>query len=492
MKSMKIAFLSSEISPLAKTGGLADVAAALPPALRRRGHEVVLFMPLYRCVRKAGWKILDTGLHYTLSITGKLVDCAIKKTILPDGNLPIYLIECDPYFDREGLYQDRGHDWPDNLERFTLYNRAVLRALQDLPFRPDILHTNDWQTALLPIYLRTTYQTDTFFAGTSTVFTIHNLAYQGVFNHEQFPITGLPWSLYSIDGLEFYGKVNLLKGALLLADRLTTVSRQYAREIQTDEFGCGLHGVLRKREAALTGILNGVDYSVWNPETDPKIAANYSAEDLSGKAICKKDLQKAFKLPQRKNVPVLGAISRLADQKGFDLLAELFDYLMGFDVQFVLLGSGAPEYHQLFEEMAGRFPKKCGIALRYDDELAHKIEAGSDLFLMPSRYEPCGLNQMYSLRYGTIPVVRATGGLADTVQEFDPEKGQGNGFVFQQTDPKEFFWAVMRALETWPKKAEWKELQQRAMRQDFSWDSAAAQYLSLYRSMRSRTGKSVV
>lgn len=479
---MKILFLASEVVPLAKTGGLADVAGALPPALKQRGHEVIVFLPKYRPVKASGVETKDTGIKLSIPVGDSTIGCSIEKTFLPSGEVPVYLVVSEPYYGREGLYQEGGEDYPDNLERYTLFCRAALESLKEINFQPDVIHCNDWQTALVPIYLKTIMANDPFFGRAKTLYTIHNLGYQGIFPKESLPLTGLGWDQFTIDRLEYYDSINLMKGAIVYADRLSTVSQKYSEEIQTTEFGFGLEGVLESRKDVLTGILNGADYSSWNPETDALIPATYSTEDLSGKAKCKEQLQKEYTLPQKPDIPVLGVISRLADQKGFDVLVEMFDYLMALPVQFVLLGTG-PKYHSVFEKMAQRFPHKCGIALKFDNRLAHLIEAGSDLFLMPSRYEPCGLNQMYSLKYGTLPVVRATGGLADTVKEFDPLTGEGNGFVFEDPDPKEFFWAIYRGIQAYEKKDTWKRLMKRAMLMDFSWDVAAGKYIGLYRSM---------
>jgi len=480
---MKVLFLASEVAPFAKTGGLADVAGALPLALHQQGQEVAVFLPKYRMVSENGFSCESTGVKLAIPVGEQAIPCAIEKTAFPGTDVPVYLVVCDPYFDREGLYQKNGRDYPDNLERFTLFNRAILETVKRIGFKPDVIHANDWQTALVPTYLKTLLADDPFFQGVPTLYTVHNLAYQGSFPKEQLPLMGLGPEVFSIDGLEFYGSVNLMKGGLVFADRLSTVSRRYSEEIQTEEFGCGMEGVLKARRHVLTGILNGVDYTTWNPETDSLIAKTYSAGDRSGKAVCKQALQARYGLPQRADVPLLGVISRLADQKGFDLLAEIFDSLMAMEVQFVLLGTGDPKYHKLFEQMAKRYPDRCGIALSFDNALAHQIEAGADLFLMPSRYEPCGLNQMYSLKYGTIPVVRATGGLADTVEDFDPRTGKGNGFVFLEPEPKAFLDAIRRALRTYARKEVWDALVVRAMESDFSWDRSARQYLALYRQM---------
>jgi len=416
-------------------------------------------------------------------IGDEIVAGSVEVATIPDSNVKVYLIANDDYFNRPELYGESGKDYEDNIERFTFFCRGILQFLKKSGIKPDILHCNDWQSALIPIYLKTT--PDTFYSGMKTLYTIHNLAYQGIFPKEQLPLTGLGPKMFTIDGLEYYGNISLAKGGLLYADHLSTVSQKYSEEIQTPEFGCRLDGVLRVLSSKLDGILNGVDYNLWNPETDALIVKNFSPTDLSGKAACKKDLQKIMGLKQDPKTPLLSVISRLADQKGFDLLAEIVDYVLGLGVQFVLLGTGSPDYHQLFTELAERYPKQVGVALKYDNTLAHKIEAGSDIFLMPSRYEPCGLNQMYSLKYGTIPVVRATGGLADTITEYDPKTKRGNGFVFVEPEPKPFYFAIKRAIDTYHKTKTWNALVKRAMKMDFSWDVSAKKYEALYERMAS-------
>jgi len=394
----------------------------------------------------------------------------------------------DPAFARAGLYQaPTGDDYPDNAERFALFCRAVVESCRALPFRPDVLHAHDWQTALLPVYLKTTLRDDPVLQETASVFTIHNLGYQGLFDPEILPRLGLPWELFTPAGLEFYGKVNLLKGGLIYADLLTTVSRRYSQEIQEPEHGFGLDGVLRARRDDLYGILNGIDPEEWNPETDAFIAARYSAADPSGKARCKQDLQERFALPVRPEVPLLGVISRLAPQKGLDLLRDILDELMRLDLQLVLLGSGEKALEAAFREAAAQHPSRLGVKIGFDIPLSHQIEAGADLFLMPSRYEPCGLNQMYSLAYGTIPVVRATGGLDDTIVQFDPETGEGNGFKFADPTPAAFLQAIRSALALFQQKPHWARLVGNAMSADFTWDRSAREYVRVYRLATTRT-----
>jgi len=470
---MRVLFCASEIVPLAKTGGLADVAGALPAALAARGVDVRLAMPRYRGVLLPhnGWSLVEVRAGAE-AIRGAAMDGR-----MPGNGLPITLIDQPELFDRPGLYGENGRDYEDNLTRFTFFSRAVLQWLEAQSWQPDVIHCHDWQTALIPVILAAERR------GPATVLTIHNLAYQGLFPSAQFARTGLPPSMFAVRGLEFWGQVNLLKGGLYFADVLSTVSETYAQEIQTDEFGAGLDGVLRDRAEDLFGILNGVDYSTWDPSVDTLIPARYSAADLAGKAVCKQHLQRTFNLRTDPRTPLLGMVTRLADQKGLDLVAAVIAEVLATGAQFVVLGTGDPKYHTLFEEMARRFSAQFGVRLGFDNTLAHQIEAGADLFLMPSRYEPSGLNQLYSLRYGTVPVVRRTGGLADSVVDVTPEtleQGQANGFVFGRYAPDALWDAVHRALEAYRAPAIWLRLQQHGMRADFSWDRSAARYRDLY------------
>jgi starch synthase len=470
---MRVLFCASEIVPLAKTGGLADVAGALPAALAARGVDVRLAMPRYRGVTLPhnGWSLIE------VQIGSDEIRGAAMEGRTPGHGVPITLIDQPELFDRPGLYGENGRDYDDNLTRFAFFSRAVLQWLGSQPWQPDVIHCHDWQAALIPAILAAERR------GPATVFTIHNLAYQGLFPAEQFARTGLPPSMYSMRGLEFWGQVNLLKGGLCCADVLSTVSETYAKEIQTAEFGAGLDGVLRDRAEDLFGILNGVDYSTWDPSVDALIPARYSADDLAGKAVCKQQLQRAFNLPDEAQTPLIGMVTRLVDQKGLDLVAAVITELLATGAQFVVLGTGDPKYHTLFEEMARRVGAQVGVRLGFDNALAHLIEAGADLFLMPSRYEPSGLNQLYSLRYGTVPVVRRTGGLADSVVDVTPdtvERGSANGFVFDRYAPDALWDALRRALDAYRTPAVWRRIQQHGMRADFSWDRSAARYGELY------------
>jgi starch synthase len=483
---LRVLFLSPEVTPFAKTGGLADVAGSLPKAIKGMGCDIRVVMPYYRMTKRGDYKVRVLLEDVEISLPGE----ALKDDIFfveADGGIPLYLINKDEYFDREYLYGTPKSDYFDNVERFVYFSRMAFLLCKRLDFQPHVFHCNDWQTGLVPIYLKTLYKEDPFFSGTCSVLTIHNIGYQGIFDEKKLEATGLPAEIYHPGGIEYWGKINLLKAGIIFSDIINTVSPQYSRDIQTPEFGSGLDGILRDRSADLSGILNGVDYGEWNPKADPLIAANYDEKDLSGKAKCKEDLLAEFHLPSSLNkLPLLGVISRLADQKGFDLLTESIGDLMKMNLGFVLLGTGDEKYHQLFERIAKQYPKKTGIKIAYDNTLAHKIEAGADIFLMPSRYEPCGLNQMYSLKYGTVPLVRATGGLEDTIQDYNPKTGEGTGFKFQDYSTKDFLDTVRKALALYRDRESWKRLMTRGMKADFSWQRSAREYVSLYKKARSQ------
>ncbi|NIS61490.1 MAG: glycogen synthase GlgA [Proteobacteria bacterium] len=478
---MRILFLSSEAAPYAKTGGLADVAGSLPKALKEMDCDIRVAMPYYRMAKRGNFNVSVLLEDVEITLSGEVLKDDIFLTEA-DGGVPLYLINKDEYFDREFLYGTPKGDYFDNVERFVYFSRMAFLLSKRLNFQPDVFHCNDWQTGLVPAYLKTMYTEDPFFFGTSSLFTIHNIAYQGIFHEKKLEVTGLPRKTYHPSGIEYWGKMNFLKAGIVFSDIINTVSHRYSREIQTPEFGYGLDGVLRDRSDDLYGILNGADYGEWNPKTDPLIAANYHENDLSGKEKCKEDLLAEFNLSRSLNkLPILGVISRLADQKGFDLLAESIRDLMKMDLGFVLLGTGDERYHQLFRRIVKKYPKKAGVKIAYDNTLAHKIEAGSDIFLMPSKYEPCGLNQMYSLRYGTVPLVRSTGGLDDTIQDYNPKTVEGTGFKFQKYRSSDFLATVRRALTVYRDRERWKELMIRGMKADFSWQRAAREYVNLYK-----------
>jgi len=476
----KVLFASPEVVPFAKTGGLADVAGTLPVALRTMGCDIRIIMPFYRMVESVAAErtLVVEGLE--IPVGNKIYAADIWETRLAQS-VPVYLIKCDEFFDRGSLYGTAKGDYRDNAERFIFFSRCALEACMKLGFAPDIVHCHDWQSGLIPAYLKTIYSNKPCFSKTGSVFTIHNIAYQGLFDKDAFNLTGLPGRLFSIDGLEYWGKMSILKAALIFSDVINTVSKKYSEEIQTPEFGYGMEGILARRAADLYGILNGVDYEEWNPAADTYIAAHYSSTDLKGKQTCKEDLLKEYNLPASlRKQPLLGVISRLADQKGFDLLAEIIDELMAIDLGFVLLGTGEQKYHDLFTAIGKKYPQRAGIKIAYNNAIAHKIEAGCDLFLMPSRYEPCGLNQIYSLKYGTVPVVRATGGLDDTIVDYNESDGRGNGFKFTEYSAREFLKVMKRALKVYADKTKWARLVKNCMANDFSWEQSAQQYMELY------------
>jgi starch synthase len=481
---MRILLASSEVAPFAKTGGLADVAGALPKALQRLGHDVRVVLPKYRMVDADKHGLRLTLRTLPVPVAGALMEGAVWEGAI--GPVPTYFIQQDEYFDRDGLYQVEGRDHPDNAERFAFFSRAVLELTRAVNFSPAVFHCNDWQTGLVPTYLRTTYQHTADLRGAGVLFTIHNLGYQGLFRPAAMAVANLAPDLFNPFGVEFYGKVNYLKAGLVFSDLINTVSKKYAQEIQTEEFGAGLDGVLRSRQRDVYGILNGIDYDEWHPSRDTLIAARFSRETLKGKATCKAALQRAFGLPEKPDAPVLAVISRLAVQKGIDLVAEVLDQMLALNTQFVLLGTGEPPLHKAFEAIKAKHPAQVGLKLGFDVGLSHQIEAGADMFLMPSRYEPCGLNQMYSLAYGTIPLVRATGGLDDTIQPYHPGSGQGNGFKFAEASAAALLGTVKEAVALYRKPEQWKRLVQNAMACDFSWDRSAREYEALYREIAVR------
>ena len=476
---MRIVIVASEGVPFSKTGGLADVVGALPQALAANGHEVSVILPRYRMTKPR--PVLPGFKSLTMPLAA-----GFKFASIQDGGeaagVRTYLVDCPEFFDRDQLYMENGKDYPDNAQRFAAFSMASLELMKRLPNPPDIIHCHDWQSALVPIYLQGLYRDDGFFRKTSVVFTIHNLGYQGMFPPSVLSEISLDWSLFNIQGLEYYGNVNFLKGGVIFSDFVTTVSRKYAEEIQTPEFGCGLEGVLKSRGDRLQGILNGVDYEAWNPETDKLIPANYDSKDLAGKQVCKKALlEKMGAQNPRLDLPVIGIVSRFATQKGFDLIADVAERLAAMDLCVVALGTGEPQYEALFRTFASNYPEKFLVKVAYDNTLAHEIEAGADMFLMPSRYEPCGLNQIYSMKYGTVPVVRATGGLDDTVEAFDG-KG-GTGFKFAEYSPSALLSAIQAAVETYRQPKQWRQLIQNCMRKDFSWASSAKQYVKIFQGL---------
>jgi starch synthase len=476
---MRILFASPEAVPFAKTGGLADVSGALPKALAQMGHQVTLILPKYRQIQEKPFRLEKLGKEVEVPVSQRMEKAELYGTEIAP-NFRVLFVRKDSYYDRDQLYGTANGDFEDNAERFTFFSRAVIEIALALELQPQIIHCHDWQTGLIPVYLKTLYRFASALASTASVFTIHNIGYQGLFWHYDMHLTNLGWELFTPQALEFYGKLSFLKAGIVFADAVTTVSQKYMEEIQTQESGGGLEGVLRERRDDLYGILNGVDYQEWSPDRDPHLAARYSVSDLQGKKACKADLQKAFGLPVHKEIPLFGAIGRLTEQKGLDLLAAIMDDFMQLGAQFVLLGTGEEKYHLLLEKLKAKYPQQLGVKISFDNTLAHKIEAGADIFLMPSRYEPCGLNQIYSLRYGTVPLVRATGGLDDTIEDFNPETGEGNGFKFKEYSPQALIATIRRALEVYQKTEVWEKLMARGMSADFSWRKSAQRYIEAY------------
>ena len=470
---MNILLAASEVVPYAKTGGLADVTGALPKALARLGHTVRVVMPRYKTEKiEAVTELLPVELRVPFNFGERRVAVYVDRS----GEVPVYFIDAPEYFSRAKLYGET-----DDPERFAFFSRAVLELAKALGEHFDIIHLNDWMTGLVATYLKTVYPSDPAFDGTKTLFTVHNIAFPGLFRPEQLPKFGLPdWIYRAEGGIEFYQLASALKGGLVFSDAISTVSPRYAAEIQTPEFGEKFDGLLRARRNDLFGILNGVDYDEWNPETDKLIAANFSADDLSGKLECKRDLLSHFGLPEDLDRPLIGCISRLSDQKGFDLILAIADRMLAQGVAFVLLGSGEEEYERAFQALRDSRRSQVGVYLGFSNDLAHKIEAGADMFLMPSRFEPCGLNQMYSLKYGTVPIVRAAGGLDDTIVNFDHTSLRGNGFKFYEYDAERLLETIHEALLVYADRDLWRALMLNGMRADYSWTESARHYIELY------------
>lgn len=500
---LKCLHAASEVAGFAKTGGLADVVGSLPIALKSRGIESIVVMPLYRACRNSKRPMEPLDLRFRVPIGERMVEGRLWRSTLPDSDVPVYLIEQPEFFDRDdpatqqSLYQLTNAagdkvDYPDNSARFGFFSRAILETMRLLGYWPEILHLHDWQTGLAAVFLREIYQKHAKpdlrgnYAAIRTVLTIHNLDYQGTFSHLDLPMLGLPWRLFTMDLLEFHGQLNFLKAGLVYANLLTTVSPTYAKEIQTTLRGAGLHGVLMQRSNKLFGIVNGIDEQVWNPATDPHLAASFDSTTLDvGKARCKAALQQHFALDVQPRTPLLGIVSRLAYQKGFERINEVLPDFVRQGVQLAVLGDGEKKYRDLLTELRAAFPGQVGLMLGYSEPLAHQIEAGSDVFLMPSLYEPCGLNQLYSLRYGTLPVVHRTGGLADTVADATPENvaaGRATGFSFTPHTREAFADALQRCVAIYRNHpTTWWKIQQTAMAQDWSWRRSASEYERLYR-----------
>lgn len=492
---LRILLIASEVAPFAKTGGLADVAGALPRALAALGHDVRILLPKYRGAEAHATETRIVVPNIQVPLGDRVAEGALIEAHGPSG-VPVYLLEHEHYYNRDSLYGTADGDYWDNCERFVFFCRAALEGMARLDaarssirWQPQVIHANDWETGLVPVYLRTLYRDHPLLGRLASVFTIHNLAYQGVFWHYDMPMTGLGWDLFTPAGLEFYGKLNFMKGGLIFSDLLTTVSRTYAREIRTPAFGSGLEGVLEDRSPDLHGVVNGIDYEMWNPQKDPAIAHPYSAEDPEPKAVCRETLRRELGLEDGAG-PVIGIITRLAEQKGMDLVLEALPGILAEGGQVVVLGSGDAHLEEAFRAAAAAHRGQVAVRIGHDDELSRRIYAGSDAFLMPSRYEPCGLGQLIALRYGGAPIVRRTGGLADTVTEFDPARRSGTGFIFDAFTPDALLAAVRRAASTYRQPPLWKALVRNAMAEDFSWDASAREYVTLYRkALRARSAR---
>lgn len=491
--SLNIVMAASEAVPYVKTGGLADVAGALPVELAKLGHTVTLIVPRYRSFQTGGRSLREIGTIRVRTAKG-LVDATLGEDLIPVGgggrSVRVVAVRYDPYFDRAGLYQGPDGDFSDNLARFAFFSRAIVEVLaylrSSLGEPISVLHLHDWQTALAAVYLKTTERDRALVGDVRTLLTLHNVGYQGIFPGSQFSETGLPTDLFTPAGLEFYGSVNLLKGGILFADKVSTVSPTYAKEIMSSDGGFGLEGVLAGRRDDVVGIINGIDVGSWDPETDSHLAANYSRTDLSGKAVCKKALQRELGLPNR-DVPLIGVIGRLTSQKGFDLLAEIIPELMAVGVQVAILGTGDRILEDRFQSAKERYPQQIGVSLKFDEGRAHRIEAGADMLVMPSRYEPCGLTQLYSLRYGTIPIVRKTGGLADTVIPYRPSTalaGDATGFQFEGVSADSLLATILLALKVYADRKAWASIQQAGMGVDCSWECSAKRYVEEYGKLR--------
>ncbi|MEW6569671.1 MAG: glycogen synthase GlgA [Nitrospirota bacterium] len=476
---MKIMLATSEAVPYAKTGGLADVTGALCKEYKKMKHDAHIILPLYKRIKDGSFELKDTGRIVKVPVGSRIID----GRIFADESSNFF-IECDEFFYREELYGTSQGDFADNAARFAFFARGITEACKSLDFRPDILHCNDWQTGIVPLYLKTLYKTDRFYKNTATLLTIHNLGYQGLFPASEMPVTDLGWELFTAEGIEFYGKINFLKAGLISADLLNTVSHTYSREILSSEYGFGLEGVLRKRSEDLYGIINGIDYEEWDTSRDKFLPATYHCDDLSGKAICKKELVKSlFKNAKRTNaggIPIIGMVGRLSAQKGVDLVTKAIDKILSFDVRLVILGKGDEAFHRSFIEIAEKYRENVSMTIGFDERFAHRIYAASDFFLMPSYYEPCGLGQLIALRYGSIPVARKTGGMADVIRDFNPLTSEGTGFLFSEYSTSAMLDALKRAFCVFTDREKMKKMIVDGMKMDFSWKRSAEQYVELY------------
>lgn len=475
---MKILYCTPEVTPFSKTGGLGDVAGSLPRALAVAGCDVRVITPKYAGIKESTYKLKKVIDSISFRIGKRDETGSLYEGKLPGSKVPVYFVSCDKYFVRKEMYQENGKDYEDNLERFSFFSMMVLHSIEKLGWQPDVIHCNDWQTALVPLYLKTTFKEKKIGA----LFTIHNIGYQGLFDREKLSLTGLDWDIFNIKGIEYFGKINLLKGGIIFSDIVTTVSPAYSKEIQTEDYGYGLDGVLKERSKDLYGIINGIDYDEWDPSSDNHISERYSIKSIGRKKSCKQDLQKNCGLPKA-DKPLIGMVSRLDDQKGLDILVEIMDELMHLDIQIVMLGTGKAKFHDVLKKFKAKYPDKLSVNLFFDNALAHKIEAGSDLFLIPSKYEPCGLSQLYSFKYGTVPVAHKTGGLADTITDYTPSAiadNKATGFLFSHYSSDDLLKAILLSLYVYEDKQTWKKIVTAGMKSDFSWKRPAKEYVGLY------------
>ncbi|MFN3966117.1 MAG: glycogen synthase GlgA [Endomicrobiia bacterium] len=476
---MNVLICSFECVPFAKVGGLADVVGTLPKFLKSKKIDVRVVIPLHKKIDRKKFGLKNLNQRFLIPVGGIIDEGNIWQGKI--DSVPVYFIENSKYFDRDEIYRTKDGDYSDNPLRFIFFSRSVLEFCKAIDFKPDIIHCNDMQTGLIPAYLKTLYRIDAFFNKTKTVFTIHNIAYQGVYSKNVFYLAGFSEEEFTFEKLEYYNQINFIKAGIVYSDIVSTVSPTYAIEIQTNhEHGRGLEGVLRTRKNSLFGILNGIDYEEWNPETDKIIKANYNYNDISGKSLCKKDLQNLCGLP-KDDVALMGMVSRLDPLKGFDLLTEISSEIVKMPVQLIILGVGDKIYQDILLDISRKYPEKVSLNLKFDNELAHKIYAGCDMFLMPSRSEPCGLGQMIAMRYGTVPVVHKTGGLADSVIQFNPKTKRGTGFLFEEYSSKAFLNAIKKAVESYKEKSLWESIVLNDMKQDFSWNNSVKEYLKIYK-----------
>jgi starch synthase len=476
---MKILIASPEAVPYVKTGGLAYVVGALCKEYRRMNKDAHIIMPLYKKIKEGKLSPKYTRVKIKVPVGARFIEGRIFN-----DQSSTYFIECKEFFGREELYGTPEGDYADNASRFIFFSRGILEACKALKFQPDVIHCNDWQTGLVPLYLRTKYGADKFFRNTATLFTIHNLGYQGLFPSSEMPLTGLGWELFKPEGIEFYGKINFLKAGIISADILNTVSNTYSKEILSREFGFGLEGLLRKRERELHGVINGIDYEEWDPSRDEFLPAKYSYDNISGKAFCKRELMRSLFRPldnlDAERIPLIGIVGRLSAQKGLDLVIESVDELVSFGVKLVILGNGDEPFHKKFSEIAKKYKGKVSVNIGFEESLAHRIYAGSDFFLMPSKYEPCGLGQLIALRYGCIPITRRTGGPVDTIQDYKSLTSEGTGFLFSDYTPSAMQDAVKRALCVYTDKDKLQKMIVDGMKMHFSWKKPAERYMKLY------------